>query len=533
MKEQFVAKYLRLSMEDGDVVPDSDKEESDSIQHQRELLTRYLHDENIYPNIRTIEFVDDGYSGTNFERPAVKRMLSMVREGKICCIIVKDISRFGRNYLEVGDYLEQILPFMGVRFIAVGDGYDSNDYEGTTGGIEIAFRNFLYDLYSKDLSLKVRSALEIRRKRGDFIGPRPPFGYQFSENKKVLAVDREAAKYVKRVFELACMGHSTGRIAVRLNEEKIPTPGQYKNRDKPQYHLLDGEGCWNRNMVLKILENKVYLGIVVNGKYRVTKVGGNQFKRVADEEQICISGRHEAIVTEQEFLKASEIIKYRGCQRGKEHKGKQESILLGKLRCGNCKRSLIRIVCTTVPCFICGRAKYDEGSGCFEGRLNEPEAEAAVLRHIRQRLEERHEDQLGRQKPDSKQEVLKQGEVSLEMENVRARNKGALPGKKLDALKVEKQYLYEQFKMKQLGKNDYLYKVEALRVEEQRIGKEIGKMENERIRKEEQRKEGIRKQEPGKMKLSREVAEKMIEAVYVFGKSEFEVVWKEKNSMIC
>ena len=100
----------------------------------------------------------------------------MVREGKICCIIVKDISRFGRNYLEVGDYLEQIFPFLGVRFIAVNDGYDSNDYEGTTGGIEIAFKSFLYDMYSKDLSVKMCSALKVRRKRGDFIGPRPPFG---------------------------------------------------------------------------------------------------------------------------------------------------------------------------------------------------------------------------------------------------------------------------------------------------------------------------------------------------------------------
>ena len=143
MEERFVAEYLRLSMEDGDVVSDNAKEESNSILHQRNLITRYLSDRNLYPGTQTIEFVDDGYSGTNFERPAVKRMLSMVREGKICCIVVKDISRFGRNYLEVGDYLEQIFPFMGVRFIAVGDGYDSADYEGTTGGIEIAFKSFL------------------------------------------------------------------------------------------------------------------------------------------------------------------------------------------------------------------------------------------------------------------------------------------------------------------------------------------------------------------------------------------------------
>lgn len=530
MKKQFVAEYLRLSMEDGDIVSESDKEESDSIQHQRELISRYLHEENLYPDMQTLEFVDDGYSGTNFERPAVRRMLSMVREGKICCIIVKDISRFGRNYLEVGDYLEQILPFMGVRFIAVGDGYDSNDYEGTTGGIEIAFRSFLYDLYSKDLSVKMRSALEVRRKRGDFIGPRPPFGYRFSENKKVLAVDREAAKYVRRVFELAGMGYSTGEIAGRLNEEKIPTPGQYKNCDNPQYHLLDGEGYWNRNMVLNILENKVYLGMVVNGKYRVTKVGGNQFKRVADEEQVCVSGRHEAIVTEQEFMKASEVIKYRGYQRGKEHKGKQDSILLGKLRCGNCKRSLNRIVCTKVPCFICGRAKYDKGSGCFDGRLKEPEAEDAVMRHIRKRVEERREEQLewsGREETDRERGVLERRDGSLKQGGMQTKSKGALLEKRLDALKIEKQYLYEQFKMKQLEKNDYLNKMEVLRTEEQRIGEEIRKMEKERIREGERREGEIGKQELEEIRLCRELLEEMIEAVYVWGEGEIEVVWKK------
>lgn len=221
----------------------------------------------------------------------------------------RDLSRFGRNYLEVGDYLEQIFPFMGVRFIAVNDGYDSERYIETTGGIEIAFKNLLYDMYSKDLSVKMRSSLEVRRKRGDFIGPRPPFGYQFSANKKVLAVDKIASQYVQRIFELACMGYSTGKIAVILNEEGIPTPGQYKNQKKTEYHILDGNGYWNSKKVLKILENKVYLGMVVNAKYRVTEIGGSQFRRVPDEERIYVPDRHEAIVTEQVFLKASQVIK--------------------------------------------------------------------------------------------------------------------------------------------------------------------------------------------------------------------------------
>lgn len=521
VEERFVAEYLRLSMEDGDVVSDSAKGESNSIVHQRDLIIRYLSDKNLYPGTQKMEFVDDGYSGTNFERPAVKRMLSMVREGKICCIVVKDISRFGRNYLEVGDYLEQIFPFMGVRFIAVGDGYDSADYEGTTGGIEIAFKSFLYDMYSKDLSVKMRSALKIRRKRGDFIGPRPPFGYRFSDNKKVLAVDEEAANYVRKVFELACNGYSTGKIAIKLNEEHVPTPGQYKNRARTQYHILDDEGYWNSKMVLKILENKVYLGMVVNGKYKVTKVGGNQFKRVADEERICVSDRHEAIITEQEFLKASKVIKYRGCQKGKEHKRKQGSILLGKLRCGNCKRSLNRITCTKVPCFICEREKYKGGSGCFSGRVKEPEAEKVVLKYINQRLEGQRKEQECREK-----ELQEQGGGSLKDGRVLKKNRSALLEKKLDALKVEKQYLYEQFKLKQVDKDAYLNKVEALREEERMICEEIRRANEEKDTDREQQE--IQSSQQKVDCLTKEIMEQMIDVVYVNSEGEFEIVWKEE-----
>ena len=122
MAEKILAEYLRLSVEDGDIVSNDVKAESDSIIHQRELITRYVSDKQIYSAMQPLEFVDDGYSGTNFDRPAVKKMLSLVRKGEIRCIIVKDISRFGRNYLEVGDYLEQIFPFLGVRFIAINDG---------------------------------------------------------------------------------------------------------------------------------------------------------------------------------------------------------------------------------------------------------------------------------------------------------------------------------------------------------------------------------------------------------------------------
>lgn len=535
MTGQFVAEYLRLSVEDGDVVSNDIKIESDSIFHQRELIRQYIHDQQIYPDMQRLEFVDDGYSGTNFDRPGVQRMLSMVREGKICCIIVKDISRFGRNYLEVGDYLEQIFPFMRIRFIAVNDGYDSNDHIGTTGGIEIAFKSLLYDMYSRDLSEKMRSSLLVRRKRGDFIGPRAPFGYQFSDNKKVLAVDDVAAQYVKRIFALACEGFGTGKIAKKLNEEKVPTPGRYKNQKKKQYHILDEEGFWDSGRVRKVLQNKTYLGMVVNGKNRVTEIGGSHFRQVPENEQICVPGKHEAIISEEEFILASKVIKNGRCRGEKKYDWKQESVLLGKLRCGHCKRSLIRINCMKVPGFICKKAGYEEslsrdamlpsdrreGKGkCIHERLSEPELEAAILECINQKLGQEIQNQKNQE----------QNMVSPVSDRKQAQQRCVALEKKRDSLKIEKQYLYEQFKRKQIERRSYLNKVETLREEEQNLCGQI-----QRIQEEQESCEESRKSQQKEMgcterleKLTKDVLDEWVDTIYVYGKEEFDIIYKQK-----
>lgn len=519
MEKIYQADYLRLSMEDGDVVSNGNKMESNSIAHQRELISRYRNDKKIYPEIEVLEFVDDGFSGTSFERPAVKQMLSLIREGKICCVIVKDLSRFGRNYLEVSDYLEQIFPFMGVRFIAINDGYDSDDYIGTTGGIELALKNLLYDMYSKDLSVKMRSALEIRRKRGDFIGPRPPFGYHFSKNRKVLEVDPVAAQYVKKVFELACMGYSTGEIAKRLNEEKIPTPGQYKNREKLQYHMLPKESCWNSKSVRDILKNRVYLGMAVNGKSRVTKIGGKQFKKVADEEQICVPDKHEAIITADDFERAAKTIQYRGNQSGKAHHFGNESILLGKLRCGNCKRSLVRIKCTKVPCFACERPKYDEDCGCFRQKVMEPEVEAFVWAQIRKRMQEKRQNADPQKRGESEAQYLaKSCSCTDKQLKMMERRKASL--------KTEKQYLYEQFKQHKIDRITYLRQVEKLREEDASLCEQISLLSDvSKEPKEECIESECRETENAEV-FSRELVEQYINVIYVSGEKQFDIVWK-------
>ena len=201
MPEKTLAMYIRLSVEDGDLRASQEKSESNSVTNQRKILQSYRDQHSDLRSYRVVEFCDDGYSGTSFERPNFKKMMEMVRHGEIQCILVKDLSRFGREYLEVGAYLELILPLFGTRFVSVGDAFDSNDYIGTTGGMELALRNLVNGMYSKDLSLKIRSAVKTRNRRGMYWGGQAFYGYRLDPaDKHKLLVDEAVRATIERIF---------------------------------------------------------------------------------------------------------------------------------------------------------------------------------------------------------------------------------------------------------------------------------------------------------------------------------------------
>ncbi|MDD2979310.1 MAG: recombinase family protein [Hespellia sp.] len=511
--EKYLAEYLRLSIEDGDVALDDEKKESNSISHQRDLIREYRKEHGM-SELKSREFVDDGYSGTNFNRPAMKELLEMVKQGKVSCIIVKDISRFGRNYLEVGDYLEQVLPFMGVRFISVNDQYDSNDYIGTTGGIEVAFKSILYDMYSKDLSVKMRSVLEIRRKHGDCMSPVPPFGYLHSaESRKKLEVDPVASKHICRVFQLACLGYTTGTIARMLNDENIPTPAMYKNMtsEKRKYHIRDHVGYWNAKMVKGIIENKVYIGCIVNKKREVLTVGGKKYVDVPEDERICVSNMHEAIVTEEQFKDANKVIRRRGKEPAKRKRVRSDSVLLGKLFCGECGRRLIRISCTTVPYFKCEKTDFDRQCSCPRMRLGEPEIEAVIKKCILKETEKigdwNHEFSATRLDDDLNKQIQK-----LEQE--------------ADTIRLHKQYLHEKLKMGYLDQEKYLGKVKTLRQKEERNTKLME--ECRKSKKEIGEKIDILENTKNLQHITREIVDALIEKIVVYDIDRIEIVWRFK-----
>ena len=219
-----IAMYLRLSQEDVDKRNNVLKDESNSIRSQRLLIQRYIQEHSELSGCPVMEFVDDGYTGTNFDRPQFQKMISLIRSGEIQCVVVKDLSRFGRNYLEVGDFLEHIFPFLGVRFIAINDHYDSADYIGTTGGVDVAFRNLVYQQYSQDLSQKVKAAMHMKMARGQYV-THCPYGYKKAPGEKhKMIIDPVTAPVVREIFLAAIAGKKSTEIASALNEKHIPTP---------------------------------------------------------------------------------------------------------------------------------------------------------------------------------------------------------------------------------------------------------------------------------------------------------------------
>ena len=213
-----LAAYYRASLEDYNRAHGL-SDQSQTISNQRKVVTEFLHSSKELSRFRVLEFIDDGLTGTNTDRPQFQAMIKAAQQGQISCIVVKDLSRFGRNYLDVGDYLEHIFPFLGVRVIAINDGYDSKQYEGKTSGMDIAFRNFIYENYSRDLSIKVRSAMQARMKEGRFVN-HVPYGYKKDPaDKHRMIPDENTAPIVREIFLSVISGKSTTQIAKELNSK--------------------------------------------------------------------------------------------------------------------------------------------------------------------------------------------------------------------------------------------------------------------------------------------------------------------------
>lgn len=325
-----LALYLRLSLED-----EGEKDESNSISNQRKLIYEYIHHDSELSGYEAVEFSDDGFSGANMNRQGMQKLLKEVKANNIICIIVKDMSRFSRDYIEMGTYLNQIFPFMGIRFIAINDHYDSREHHGSTIEIDTAFQTLLYDLYSKDVSVKVKASIENKCAKGEYVFGQAPFGYEKSkEIKNAVIVNKKEAEIVRYIFSLAVQGKTSTQIARQLYEENVPTITQMRN---PETKYTDGKvHSWSVTAIRKILNNRFYLGEMAYGKSVRKSVGSQNGIAVPKEDWKVIRNHHEALISEEIYEQVSSFRLDYSTKRNRE-----KHPLTGKLYCGGCGYSMI------------------------------------------------------------------------------------------------------------------------------------------------------------------------------------------------
>ena len=340
MRCKVIATYIRLSVEDGDLTGGS-KVESNSVVNQRMLLSEFIQSREDLTGCRVVEFCDDGYTGTNFERPGFQEMMVQVKLKQIDCIVVKDLSRFGREYLDVSSYLELILPVFDIRFISVNDGFDSNDYVGTTGGMELAFRNLINGMYSRDISMKVKSARKTRERRGEYMGGHPFYGYlKDSLNRHHLVVDEEARPVIERIFRMSADGVSTMAIAKVLNEEGVPSPVELKKSRGIGYSkpLAEEKALWMQASVRKILRDERYTGKMISNVRSSAFVGKNIMVNNKKSDWIVVDNTHEAIISRELFEEANGALSARAKAFNRNTNWKVSGNLFV---CGFCGRKLL------------------------------------------------------------------------------------------------------------------------------------------------------------------------------------------------
>lgn len=379
--------YLRLSRDDEDI-DGSAKRESDSISSQRELARSFVREQ---PDMELFDiYIDDGYSGANFDRPDFKRMMADIENGNVNCVVVKDLSRFGRDYIEAGRFIQKTFPAFSVRFIAITDHYDSLTADQSTTSLVIPVKNFVNDSYCQDISEKVKSHQKIKREKGKFIGAFAVYGYQKDhEDKNKLVIDEYAAKIVKNIFTWKLDGMSNLAIAKRLNENGIFSPLEYKKSHGEHYATGFHVGIvskWSAVAVKRILTNEIYTGTMVQGKREKVNYKVDKILEKPESEWFKVEGTHEAIVSKEDYQNVQRLLKV----DTRAGKGKEKAhIFSGLLFCGDCKEPMVRRMNrykgTEKIYYICSTRNRSEG--CSRHSISEADLKKVVFRIIQSQVE--------------------------------------------------------------------------------------------------------------------------------------------------
>lgn len=514
-----IAFYIRLSIEDVDL-KSSAKTESNSVANQRKLLQDYYNSHPELKEYEVVEFCDDGYTGTNFNRPRFQEMMDCIKHHEIQCIMVKDLSRFGRDYLEVGSYLELILPVFGTRFISVNDNYDSNNYIGTTGGIELNFRNLINGMYSKDLSVKVRSAIRTRNRRGEYMGGYAFYGYRKDpQNKHKIVVDEQVRHIITRIFDECIAGASATQIAKRLNDDRIASPVTHKKNNGGIYNgkLMEPLSVWTSASIYKILVDERYTGTMISHKAEVVGVSTKKIRSLPKEEWIVTKDTHEAIISHEKFEQAANALK----SRCKTVNTNTHSLKVNLFLCGYCGRRLQKST-GKLKYLYCTKGKTDTESLCARIGEDLTAIEDSVLQTVKI-----HASAL------VKRSVKKKAMVNQEIP--RLKKKIADTGTALQKLKNGKLDLYEEYRQGRLTREEYKHQQDIRKDETERLSRAIEQYKRELEQKgqaQEQTDIVVKEaQEIGILKeFNPEIIGRLISQVYVFPGRRIEINYMSIDS---
>ena len=532
MKLYKACLYLRLSDEDKRNIEDN------SIGNQKKICLEHL---KKLPEIEVIaSYIDNGASGTNFSRSGFKQMLQDLTKGEINCVVVKDLSRLGRNYLETSEYLEKFFPEAGIRFIAVNNGYDSIRKLNGKQEIVIPFSNIVNDMYAKDVSRKIRSSIETLMKSGEFLPPSGsiPYGYLRDEKNNTYIIDEETAPIVQEIFKMKLQGVSDCEIIRTLNRKQIPSPGKIRYLRGMTKAEKYKDAVWIGSTLRKLLSNEVYLGHRIHGKVKRDCLGAEK-KRRPQEEWEYIYNVHPALISEEDFQKIQQI-KEKGrekqvqCNKHQELSLEERRLLTGKIYCGDCgalmgvRKGNQRLTSKKLPriFYQCDGYKYSGRTRCFNHYISQKD----VLEKIKNALNVQFKliaesDRVIKRIQDDKKEMLalhdkKRKEINDE----------------LAKMEMKKERLLIDYNDGTINSEEYKYIRQKYDEEEQKLRRILVLAEKERKNQEKQLRTieewvKLMKQFMPQKNIDRKLIEHLIDTIYVYGNKNVEIVFLFKNEI--
>lgn len=525
-----VAIYLRLSKEDDDLSCSSGaKSESNSISNQRKLIYDFM---KSHPELELYdEYKDDGKSGSNFDRAEFQRMMKDIEAGKVNCVVVKDQSRFGRDYIDVGKYKEKIFPKLGVRFITINEGYDSLS---ATSSDDLAFtiNSFVYDFYIRDISTKIRTNLTAKKQNGEYAGAFVAYGYvKDSNDKSKLVVDPFAADVVKDIFRWKIEGLSPQNIAVRLNGLGIPSPAEYKRLSGSNYRTsfqTSSKALWSHVSVRRILKNEIYLGVMIQGKRTTPNYKTKTVVTKAESEWLRVEDTHEAIISVRDFELVQELLRDdTHCRAGDV----TVPVYGGRIYCGDCGATAVRKTVSYAGkryvYYVCNANKHDK-TVCSRHSIREDVLDQVIYQTVRHQIDLLLDvDKALRQFEDLSWEKhkLKQLDASIEIQEEVVRKNNTL-----------RLGIYEDLRAGLLDRSEYesLKKELAERIAEATAAIEKLNKEKREIL------DGVSKQQSwieqfrqyeNVTELTRPMVIHLIERINIFEDSNIEIVFRHRNQI--